>query len=465
MKKRVISFMMSAVLTLSGLGCYGLANVHAETDTNVERKLKIFAHYAEAEKPILDYAISKVQEKYPNVTFEIEAHPNDDGQTLKTRAATGDMPDIAHVNAGDVESLSASGSLLDVAEYVKDTGYADKMTESAKGTEVYDDGKTYIFPDSGASSILLYYNKKVFEDNNIKVPENYDELLEATKELVADDIIPCALFAKEGFVSGAFFDMFALKSNPAGLKALSEGKAHASDSGYAEGIKKMVDLVNEGFFQAGCTSTDYETAQNLFTSGQAAMFINGDWDISSLVEKMGDDVGYFESYPMADAGKEQDNYYAFSGGFTYEGYAVSSDTEDPELVADIVSILAEGTVEGNYIYQSKIPTVINIDSCHSIIVTVMGALEAVTAADSDCVVVGTDGTSEAVESIKAGELDATVDFFPNVMSQIAVEMQVRKLAGEEVPKVVYAPQSIRDASNADASFEEIFGYDYAPVFE
>lgn len=51
------------------------------------------------------------------------------------------MPDIAHVNAGDVESLSASGSLLDVAEYVKDTGYADKMTESAKGTEVYDDGK------------------------------------------------------------------------------------------------------------------------------------------------------------------------------------------------------------------------------------------------------------------------------------------------------------------------------------
>ena len=35
MKKRVISFMMSAVLTLSGLGCYGLANVHAETDTNM----------------------------------------------------------------------------------------------------------------------------------------------------------------------------------------------------------------------------------------------------------------------------------------------------------------------------------------------------------------------------------------------------------------------------------------------
>ena len=72
MKKRVISFMMSAVLTLSGLGCYGLANVHAE-QIRMLNGIKNFAHYAEAEKPILDYAISKVQEKYPNVTFEIEA--------------------------------------------------------------------------------------------------------------------------------------------------------------------------------------------------------------------------------------------------------------------------------------------------------------------------------------------------------------------------------------------------------
>ena len=95
----------------------------------------------------------------------------------------------------------------------------------------------------------------------------------------------------------------------------------------------------------------------------------------------------------------------------------------------------------------------------------MGALEAVVAADSECVIVGTDGTSEATESIKAGELDATVDFFPNKMAEIAVEMQIRKLAGEELPKVIYAPQSIRDKDNVDKSFEEIFGYDYKPEFE
>lgn len=331
-------------------------------DAETGRTLKLYTHYSEAEKATVDYAIKKVQEKYPNITFEIESHANDDGQTLKTRAATGDMPDIAHVNAGDVEALSASGSLLDLTSLLKSTGYEDKLIDSAKNISIYDDGKSYIFPDGGASAILLYYNKKVFEDNNINLPTNYEELIEASEQLKANDITPCSIFAKEGFVIGAFFDMFALKYNTGGLKALAEADAHASDDGYTKAINKMMALVNDGFFQAGATSADYETAQSLFTSGKAAMFINGDWDIASLTEKLGDDLGYFESYPMADAGEEEaQNYSAFSGGYTYEGYAVSADTEDPDLVSDIAAILAEGTVEGGYIYQSKIPTIMNLD--------------------------------------------------------------------------------------------------------
>lgn len=94
----------------------------------------------------------------------------------------------------------------------------------------------------------------------------------------------------------------------------------------------------------------------------------------------------------------------------------------------------------------------------------MGGLEAIINAGSECVIVGTDGTSEATESIKAGELDATVDFFPNVMGAIGVEMQVRKLCGQEIPKVIYAPQCVRDAQNIDKSFQDIFGYEYAPIF-
>ena len=90
----------------------------------------------------------------------------------------------------------------------------------------------------------------------------------------------------------------------------------------------------------------------------------------------------------------------------------------------------------------------------------MGALEAVKAAGKlgQCLVVGTDGTSEARASIKAGELSATVDSFPFYMSQIGTEMLIRKLAGQDVPKVVYSPQAVIDSTNIDVPATEIIGW-------
>lgn len=90
----------------------------------------------------------------------------------------------------------------------------------------------------------------------------------------------------------------------------------------------------------------------------------------------------------------------------------------------------------------------------------MGALEAVKAAGKldQVLVVGTDGTSEARKSIKDGELAATVDSFPYYMSQIGTEMLVRKMAGQDVPKVVYSPQAVIDKANVDVPAEEIIGW-------
>lgn len=90
----------------------------------------------------------------------------------------------------------------------------------------------------------------------------------------------------------------------------------------------------------------------------------------------------------------------------------------------------------------------------------MGALEAVKAAGrlGDCLVVGCDGTSEALSSIKEGELSATVDNYPFYMSQIGIEVVLRTLGGQDVPKVVYAPQAVIFSDNVDKTAEEIIGW-------
>ena len=90
----------------------------------------------------------------------------------------------------------------------------------------------------------------------------------------------------------------------------------------------------------------------------------------------------------------------------------------------------------------------------------MGVLEAVKEANKlgEILVVGTDGTSEALESIKAGELSATMNDFPYYQSQVSCEMLLRRLAGQEVPTAIYSPHAIVDSSNCNEENADILGW-------
>ncbi len=49
-------------------------------------------------------------------------------------------------------------------------------------------------------------------------------------------------------------------------------------------------------------------------------------------------------------------------------------------------------------------------------------------------VFGTDGINAAYDSIKKGELTGTVDSFPELTGEVAVEVAVRLLAGRNCPR-------------------------------
>lgn len=91
----------------------------------------------------------------------------------------------------------------------------------------------------------------------------------------------------------------------------------------------------------------------------------------------------------------------------------------------------------------------------------LGVVEAVKEANADILVVGVDGIGEAYDSIRAGELSATVDSFPYYKSQVAVECALRALAGQEVPRVVATPQALIDSENVDTDPAEIIGWEDA----
>ena len=81
----------------------------------------------------------------------------------------------------------------------------------------------------------------------------------------------------------------------------------------------------------------------------------------------------------------------------------------------------------------------------------LGVVEAVKAAglQDKVVVFGTDGISDAYTSIKAGELTGTVDSFPVLTGEVAMEVALRLLGKQELPRVVATPQALITKDNVD----------------
>ena len=81
----------------------------------------------------------------------------------------------------------------------------------------------------------------------------------------------------------------------------------------------------------------------------------------------------------------------------------------------------------------------------------LGVVEAVKAAGKhdSCAVFGTDGISDAYKSIKAGELTGTVDSFPFLTGEVAMEVALRLVGGQELPRVIATPQALITKDNVE----------------
>ncbi|WP_148411074.1 ABC transporter substrate-binding protein [Murimonas intestini] len=327
-----------------------------------EAVFRVCTYYGGDNTVFADYAAEKIKEKYPNVTLEFETYPSDGGQTIKTRAATGDLPEILMVDSGTISVLAESGSIIPLDEYIEKFRLADYYNDSIMQNTLYaPDGHMYHFQIGSISPILWYYNNELFEENNIKVPENYDELLAAVKAFREKDIIPMAMFGKEPWPLGAFFDSFAVKEVPGGCYALSKGEVKASDEGIQKAVGKIEELIQAGIFQDGVTNTDFDTASALFKEGKAAMMLNGSWYTGDVIEPMAGKVDIMAAYPTADAGSEAVNEFCMTGGGDTNGMAVTASAKAPELSAKIAFLFGYYREAAQYQAKGLVTTPLKSD--------------------------------------------------------------------------------------------------------
>lgn len=325
--------------------------------------LRIYVRYSDDDTILpYDYAVECLKEDMPWVTLELEAMPADDSVKLKSMVATGDLPDIFSLQGSDlIDSMIQAGAVADLTEDIEANGFFDKVLPAAYSKLYHTDGKIYTLPYTSTEVALLFVNKTIFEENNVAIPTTIDEWVAAAETLSANGVTVLPIFGKEQWICNTFYDALVTRYIPEGLTGLQEGTTSIRDEGYLKAAQDLKRLADAGAFPAGVTTLNYEQATNMWYNNEAAMFFNGQWEITTSDACLGESADWIP-IPAASEEEIETSQYAFTGGTgTAAGLGVSAWSENYDVAIEVACYLAEKYAEFNYTQRGAATVAVQCD--------------------------------------------------------------------------------------------------------
>ena len=179
-----------------------VAKTEASGETSKEEvTLKMACWGSENDIKTYEERAALVQEKYPEITLEVMAIPNDGYDTkVQTMIASGDAPDIIQV--GEASNSYASKGVLEDLTKLSEAAGLDLAKRFGTATSTYTWQNTlYAMPDRGGA-MIVYYNKDMFDKAGVSYPTKewtWKDLLEAAQKLT---ITKDGVVEQYGFAAG-----------------------------------------------------------------------------------------------------------------------------------------------------------------------------------------------------------------------------------------------------------------------
>ncbi|WHY74727.1 ABC transporter substrate-binding protein [Fictibacillus enclensis] len=264
-------------------------------------KLEIFSWWTGAgEEDGLKALIKLFKEKNPDIPVENAAVAGGAGTNAKavlaSRMQGNDPPATFQVHGGAElnDGWVAAGKMEPLDDLYDKEGWKDKFPKQLIDM-VSKDGKIYSVPVDIHRGNVLWYNKKVFADNNLQAPKTFDEFFKVADKLKAKGITPLALGDKEPWTATMIFENILLGTlGNEDYQKLWTGDLKFDDPKVkkaAETFKKMLSYVNDDH-----SSRNWQDASQLVAKGDAAMNIMGDWAkgyfVNDLKLKVNEDFGW-----------------------------------------------------------------------------------------------------------------------------------------------------------------------------
>ncbi|GAB3278627.1 ABC transporter substrate-binding protein [Kineosporia babensis] len=269
-----------------------------------------------AEKDAWQAAADAVHAADPKITVKLETTSFDDYFTkMGTRIAGGSAPCIVSVQSLRLGALKDGLLPLDDLIQSKSLDTEDFVPASLEG--LASDGAQYGIPyDNGP--MLMLYNVDRFKEAGVDAPKagwTWNDFTAAAKALSTD--------GKFGFAAyPADLQMFPMLLSLSGQQPVSEdGKLQLDNAELQAAGQTYADLVGKDKVAPELSGNDSTYAYNQFIAGNAAMVVDGPWDLLSIQSQSDFQLGAVE-IPAGPSGSK-----TLSAG---SGFGISKSCKNPD---------------------------------------------------------------------------------------------------------------------------------------
>ena len=272
--------------------------------------------------------IAAFEEKYGCTVDVEEISGGDEGENIRmVRLSTGTLADVFTHNIG------SNMAKLDPAENCYDLSGEDWIENVTEGyrSAVTQDGAVYAVPADTSNVAGVFYNKNVFEDLSIEIPETWTDFLAVCQTIKDAGIDPIAApYSKESNTQIPFLAnyYYVLQENPDFAEQYTNREIELTDSkAFVGGLQKMYDIATMGYLNEDYLSTGMEECAAMLGEGTAAMMLVRTNIITTMTSVCPDKINDIGFFPIPDESADV-------RGVSYwmpQGFYVNKSAQEPEL--------------------------------------------------------------------------------------------------------------------------------------
>lgn len=266
------------------------------------------------------------EDAHPGVTVEYVPYVNTEYDTiLATGLKDASGPDVAQLRSyGLLQPLVESGSLVALDDEIDGlSDFAPSVLDGARGVS---DGAVYGVPFA-IQTLHVIYNTGIFDELGLKEPTTWDEMTDAFDAIKDSGVTPLANTVTDTWMLPIEQEIFGAGTygGTAYLEKMLDGEASFTDDPWVDSVDAWTST--EPYWGEQFQGTSYEDAQALFTSGKAAAFPGGIWELAAFRKANPDlKLGIFNVPAPDGSGTPVPGYV--DGSF---GVSKASDNQDAAL--------------------------------------------------------------------------------------------------------------------------------------